>query len=229
MKVLITGGSQGIGLAVAKELHKSGHELFLVARDSDRLNKAVSGFSEKINGFAWDLKDDVDTLVEETSKINFSPDVIILNAAYFGSSLRSVVKASPYELEELLKVNVISNYKLVQRFIDIIKKGEYPRIIIIGSTASIRVDDGSLYGISKWALKSYAYSLRNELKELGIGVTLLNPGGTFTEKRTPNEKTPEGRLLEASDIGKLVGVLLTLSPQAVVEEINVRPMLGDTY
>ncbi len=229
MKVLITGGSQGIGLAVAKELHKSGHELLLVARDSERLKKAVSGFSEKVNGFTWDLKDDVDTLVEETSKINFSPDVIILNAAYFGSSLRSVVKASPYELEELLKVNVISNYKLVQRFIDIIKKGEYPRIIIIGSTASIRVDDGSLYGISKWALKSYAYSLRNELKELGIGVTLLNPGGTFTEKRTPNEKTPEGRLLEASDIAKLVGVLLTLSSQAVVEEINVRPMLGDTY
>ena len=229
MKILITGGSQGIGLAVAKELHKNGHELFLVARDSQRLNKSMAGFSEKVNGIAWDLKDDVSTLIEETSKINFSPDVIILNAAYFGSSLRSVVKASPYELEELLEVNVISNYKLVQRFIDILKKGEYPRIIIIGSTAGIRVADGSLYGISKWALRSYAYSLRNELKELGIGVTLLNPGGTFTEKRAPNEKVPEGRLLEASDIAKLVSAILTLSPQAVVEEINVRPMLGDTY
>ncbi|MGE5613750.1 MAG: short-chain dehydrogenase, partial [Bacillota bacterium] len=97
------------------------------------------------------------------------------------------------------------------------------------STAGIRVDDGSLYGISKWALRSYAYFLRNELKHLGVGVTLLNPGGTFTQRRVPNEKIPSGRLLEASDIGKLVAAILTLSPQAVVEEINVRPLLGDTY
>ena len=71
--------------------------------------------------------------------------------------------------------------------------------------------------------------MRNELKALGVGVTLLNPGGTFTQKRVPNEKTPDGRLLEASDIGKLIAAILTLSPQAVVEEISIRPMLGDTY
>lgn len=231
MKVLITGGSQGIGLAIAKELHACGHELFLVGRDSERLNKAIESFSGRANGFACDLgkAGQVDALIERTGKENFYPDIIVLNAAAFGSPLRSVLKPDADELRELLEVNVISNYQLVQGFIDTIKKGVYPRIIIIGSTASIRVGDGSLYGISKWALRSYTYSLRNELKNLGVGVTLLNPGGTFTEKRVPDENISKDRLLEASDIGKLVAALLTLSSQAVVEEINIRPLLGDTY
>lgn len=231
MKVLITGGSQGIGFAIAKELHKNGHELFLTARDEERLNTAIKNFQGKAVGFACDLgkSGDIDALIKKTKEENFYPDVIVLNAAAFGNSERSVVKPSGDELRELLEINVIANYRLVQGFIDTIKQGEYPRIILIGSTASIRVDDGSLYGISKWALRSYAYSLRNELKNIGVGVTLINPGGTFTEKRVPNEKVSKDRLLEASDIGKLIASILTLSPQAVVEEINIRPLLGDTY
>ena len=231
MKVLITGGSQGIGLAIAKELHANGHELFLVARESGRLNNAIESFSGGVNGFACDLgkAGQIDALIERTKHENFYPDVIVLNAAAFGSSVRSVLKPSPDELRELMEINVISNYQLVQGFIDTLRKGEYPRIIIIGSTAGIRVDDGSLYGVSKWALRSYAYYLRNELKHLGVGVTLLNPGGTFTQKRVPDEKTSSDRLLEASDIGKLIAAILTLSSQAVVEEINIRPLLGDTY
>lgn len=231
MKVLITGGSQGIGLAIAKELYKNGHELFLVGRNKDRLNAAIESFNGKAKGFSCDLgkSEEIYALVNKTKEEKFNPDVIVLNAGSLGGSIRSVIEPTGDELRELFEMNVISNYQLVQGFIGTLKKGVYPRIILIGSTASIRVDDGSLYGISKWALRSYAHSLRNELKNLGVGVTLLNPGGTFTDKRVPNENTPEGRLLEASDIGKLVAVILTLSPQAVVEEINIRPMLGDTY
>jgi len=231
MKVLITGGSQGIGLAIANELYANGHELYIVARDSERLNTAIESFSGKAHGFSCDLgkAGQIDALIQKTKEENFYPDVIVLNAAMFGSPVRSVIMPSADELRELLEVNVISNYQLVQGFIDNLRKSKYPRIIIIGSTASIRVDDGSLYGISKWALRSYAYDLRNELKSLGVGVTLLNPGGTFTQKRVPDEKTSSDRLLEASDIGKLVAAILTLSPQAVVEEINIRPLLGDTY
>lgn len=231
MKILITGGSQGIGLAIAKELYEKGHELFLVAKDKKRLKQAISGFPCRVSGLSCDLGDSgqIEGLIAQTKQAGFYPDAIILNAAAFGSPNRSVIQPPPEELKELFDINVIANYQLVRGFLEALSSSQYPRIIVIGSTASTRTDDGSLYGISKWALKSYAYFLRNELKSQGIGVTLLNPGGTFTEKRVPNEKTPAGRLLNARDIAILVTAILSLSPQAVVEEINVRPMLGDTY
>lgn len=231
MKVLITGGSQGIGLAIAKELHDNGHELLLVARDSDRLNAAVLDLKERTEGFACDLTDSsqIKALIDFAAVRGFNPDVLVLNAAAFGTPVRSVVSPEADELRQLFEANVLANYQLVQGFLEVVKKSSYPRIILIGSTASIRRDDGSLYGISKWALRSYAYSLRDELKKFGVGVTLLNPGGTFTQKRVPNEKLASDRLLKASDIGKLVAALLTLSHQAVVEEIDIRPLLGDTY
>jgi short-subunit dehydrogenase len=231
MKVLITGGSQGIGLAIAQELHAAGHELFLAARNPDRLKRAVDSFHGRAQGFACDLSDParIAGLTAAVGKSGFSPEVLVLCAAGFGSPVRSVVTPPADELRRLFETNVLANYELVQAFLPKLRCGPYPRIILIGSTASIRPDDRSLYGITKWALRSYAYSLRSELKEQGVGVTLLNPGGTFTQKRVPDEHTAPDRLLESSDIAKLVSALLALSPQAVVEELDVRPMLGDTY
>lgn len=230
-KILITGGSQGIGFAITKELFDQGHELFITGRDSNRLKEVMSKFPNKVHGVSCQLgkPGEIERLVQKTKGINFHPDVIILNAASFGNPERSVIKPTSDELREVLEVNVVSSYEMVKSFIEIVKEGTYPRIIIIGSTASIRRDDDSIYGISKWALRSYSYYLRDELKNLGVGVTLINPGGTFTQKRISDETTPEGRLLEAKDIGILVAAILSLSPQAVVEEINIRPMLGDTY
>ncbi len=231
MKILITGGSQGIGLAIARELHANGHELFLVGKDSGRLQTVLNDFSERADGAAVDLSDpeQANGLIQLAKQKKFSPDVLILNAAAFGPAGHSVIQPSSEELQKLMETNLFADYRLVRGFLPSIRAGAYPRIILIGSTAAIRQDGGSLYAITKWALRSYAYSLRDELKTQGVGVTLLNPGGTFTQKRVPNDKIPSDRLLEASDIAKLVSVLLSLSQQAVVEEINVRPMLGDTY
>jgi len=231
MKILITGGSLGIGLATAKEFHASGHELLLVARNPDTLQVAKDTLGSRTETFAADLADSVQIsgLLQYIEQSNFFPNVLVLNAAAFCKNSRSVVTPSADELRDLLEVNVIANYQLVQGLLNYLKQSVYSRVVIIGSTASIRPDNGSLYGISKWALRSYAYSLRSELRTLGIGVTLINPGGTFTERRVPSKTVASDRLLEASDIGKLINTLLTLSPQAVVEEINIRPMLGDTY
>lgn len=231
MKILITGGSLGIGLATAKELHAAGNELLLVARNAQTLQRAQETLGSGVSAFTADLAlpSDIQALLTYAEQIKFSPDVLVLDAAAFGTPGRSVVSPTVEEFQHLLDVNVLANFQLVQGFLSKLKKSRYPRVIIIGSTACIRPDDRTLYGVSKTALRAYALSLRSELREVNVGVTLINPGGTFTERRTPNEQVPPGRLLEASDIGKLIVTILSLSPQAVVEEVNIRPMQGDTY
>ena len=115
---------------------------------------------------------------------------------------------------------------LVQKFLPLLAPGS--RILLIGSTSGIRRDKGGIYGISKWALRSYAYNLREECKPLGIGVSLINPGGTFTETRKKSSEEDRS-LLETTDLGKVIALTFRLSPQAVLEEVNIRPLQGDTY
>ncbi|MEK5032149.1 SDR family oxidoreductase [Paenibacillus sp. FSL R7-0302] len=230
MRVIITGGSRGIGLAIARQLSIAGHELLLVGRSGESLAEARTALGGKALVFTADQTsgDSADRLLLYMKEQQFQPDVLILNAAAFFDDTRSVTEPKGETLERLLLANVVSNYNWVRTLLPLIRQGTYPRILVIGSTAGLRADT-SLYGISKAALRNYVLGLREELKPAGVGVTLIHPGGTFTERRVPNEQTATDRLLEGSDIGLLVAAILSLSPQAVVEELTVRPMLGDTF
>lgn len=122
----------------------------------------------------------------------------------------------------------IANYRLVRNLLPLLKYSGNARVVIIGSTAGIRQDKGGIYGISKWALQGYASNLRAECKQSGIGVSLVNPGGTFTERRK-KEGADDRHLVESSDFGILVAALFRMSPQAVLERVDLRPLAGDTY
>lgn len=232
MKIVITGGSRGIGLAVARELSAAGHELLLTGRTAADLNAAKNKLAGAALIYSVDhARDEApDEIITYMKEQEFHPDVLILNAAAFYDQTRSVVEPDASELSRILQTNVVSNYRWVQKLLPYLRQGQYPRIIVIGSTTALRADT-SLYGISKAALRNYVLGLREELKPAGVGVTLIHPGGTFTERRVPDERIGIGpdRLLEARDVGQLIAAILTLSPQAVVEELTVRPLLGDTF
>lgn len=229
MKVLVTG-SRGIGKAIALELSKAGHELLLVSKDYKNLKRTSECIGKLYNSevlfYQCELsnKNEINKLFKFCEE-KFSPDVLILNAGIFLEG--SLTNSNTESFQKILDVNLFSIYNLVKTFVGELKKKENPKIILIGSIAGMEsYSTGALYSVSKWALKGYAVNLRQELMEFGIGVTILNPGGTLTDMWA-GDNIPENRLLEAADIGKLVSTILELSPQAVVEEIVIRPMLGE--
>jgi short-subunit dehydrogenase len=230
MNVLITGGSKGIGFAIAKKLGQEGHRLLITGRDKTTLIRAQSLLPEHTLVLRSDVGElnSAEQLGQFAEKAEFRPDVLVLNAAAFFDETLSVIQSDAAELERLLNTNLLANVRIVQNLLSALEQSEFPRIILVGSTTALR-HDSSFYAISKAALQSYARGLRAELKHKGIGVTLLHPGGTFTERRVPTDTISSDRLLESEDIAALVSVMLTLSKQAVVEELVVRPMLGDTY
>ncbi|MCR4991364.1 MAG: SDR family oxidoreductase [Lachnospiraceae bacterium] len=231
MNIAIIGASRGIGKAAALELAKTGEHLLITGRDEVTLLKTKQELPDDTLAYPLDTtkEEDIDKLVGIFEN-EFPLDGLVLNAASFPDPKTqcSVLKPSVSELTGILDSNVTAHYRLVQKVLPIIQKSPVKKIVIIGSTSGVRQDKGGIYGISKWALRSYAYQLRDEAREYGIGVSLINPGGTFTEKRI-KQGEDDRHLLETTDIALLIATVFRLSPQAVIEELNIRPLAGDTY
>lgn len=231
MNIAIVGGSRGIGKAAAAEMAKDGHRLLIIGRKTETLDCLKREFPEDTEYYAADITNEADTenLISYITQ-RFPLDGLVLNAAAFPNPQTgcSVLEPSAEELSQILNANLIAHYRVVQKVFPLLKKSTCGKLVLIGSTAGVRRDKGGIYGISKWALRSFAYNLREEAKQYGIGVSLINPGGTFTETRK-KQNEEDTHLLESADLGILIATVFRLSPQAVIEQLDVRPLAGDTY
>lgn len=226
-RALVTGGTRGIGVAIARALDAGGWSVFLVGQDSTRLQSCCTQLGNASAGAAVDLAQgeaaarQIYSAYTETAP---SLDLLVLNAGIFAEQpLREI---SAESLRQTFAVNFEVNLYLARCFLPSLRRGTKPRIVLIGSAAAYEPYSlGPAYGVSKWALRGLAVNLRDELRAERIGVTFVAPGGTWTDMWDEGEVAPE-RLLEAGDIATLVATLPELSEQAVVEEIILQPMLG---
>jgi short-subunit dehydrogenase len=130
-------------------------------------------------------------------------------------------------LEEMIGVNLYSAYHLTRAVIPKMKAAKKGHIFTLCSIASLAAyPNGGSYSISKFALLGFTKNLRMELQPHGIKVTAIIPGAAFTDS-WKNSGVSETRLMEAEDIAKVIYHTTLLSPQAVIEEIVIRPQLGD--
>ncbi len=177
--VLITGASSGIGKATAIELLKRGHKVYGAARRVDRMKDI-----EELGGRAiyMDVTDDesvrsvVDAVLSEEHKI----DAVFCNAGY---GLYSTIEDA--SMEEILKqfnVNVFGTIRVIKRVLPHMRKRRSGTIVITSSIAG-RVSTALLgyYAATKHALEAIGDALRQEVKDLGINVVLIEPGTIKTE------------------------------------------------
>ena len=232
-KALITGGSRGIGLAVAQALASQGYELLLVARHEVRLRDVAGrlqrNHSIPVKHFACDLSHipSIDALCRFCRRSRFRPNLLVHNAGVFIEG--SLTKSRTVDFEKTMAVNLRAVYQLTKGLLPLIAKTVKPRIIIIGSTAGLEpYTTGAVYGVSKWAVRGFAINLRSELLPRRIGVTLISPGGTLTDL-WHGVRLPANRLLPPTDVARLVHAVDSLEEQTVVEEVVVRPILGDLH
>jgi len=234
INALVTGASRGIGNAIAKRISKRCQNLFITARYENSLEKGLKSFSEIYEGNIYGIFADHNK-TEESAKIIQKLvaskveklDVLILNAGFYvEGNLCSIDNA---DFISNMEVNFSVNYYIVKELMFLLRKSKKARIIIIGSTAAYEPYPlVPTYGIAKWALRGFAINLRKELMNENIGVTFISPGATLTDM-WEGEELPPKRLLEPDDIAKVIDNILTLSEQAVVEELIIRPMLGDIH
>ena len=232
MDVIISGASKGIGRAIAFEFAAEGHHLFLTSRNKAVLEQTQADLRQKfpscsINAFAADLSQRESALAFGNWVIQQGavPEVLVNNAGGFQPG--SISDEPEGVLEAMLGQNLYSAYHLTRSLLPIMKRNRKGHIFTMCSIASqTAYAQGGAYSISKFALYGFSKNLREELMPHGIKVTHLLPGAVYTES-WKDSGVPPTRMMTVADIARLVKVAASLSPQACVEEIIIRPLEGD--
>lgn len=232
MNVVITGASKGIGKSIAVKYVEEGCNIFICARNKDDLEKTVEELSiidntVEIFYSVVDMqnKEDVKIFAEDIKKEFGQIDVLINNAGSFVAS--NVYNEEDGILEEMIASNLYSAYYLTRALLPIMIAQKSGHIFNICSVASLKAyENGGSYSISKFALLGFSKNLRQELMPFHIKVTAVLPGATMSSSWA-DSNIDENRIMQSTDISNIIWQVNQLSPQAVVEEIIMRPMLGD--
>lgn len=231
MNIIITGASKGIGFAIAEIFAANGHHLFLTSKTAASLEEAVATLGNKypsinIESYPADLS--IQSEVANFSKWCLEktiPHIVVNNAGNFMPG--RLQDEADGQLAQQLNTNLFSAYHLTRALLPSMLKNKTGHIFNICSIASLNAyENGGAYSISKFALLGFSKNLRLELKDSGIKVTAVCPGAVFTNSWAGSGVDPN-RIMESNDIAKMIYAATQLSPQAVVEDIVMRPQLGD--
>ncbi|MFN5812816.1 MAG: SDR family oxidoreductase [Bacteroidota bacterium] len=231
MNVVITGASRGIGKTIAEHFAQKGANLFLCSRNMEKTmawqQSLMKQYQISISSFNADLsnleeaKSFASHVLHATSQI----DILINNTGIYEPG--ATYNEPEGQLEKMLKVNLLSAYHLTRALIGPMIERKAGHVFNICSIASLKAyPNGGSYSISKWALDGFSKNLREEMKAFNIKVTTVYPGATLTSSWDGMDIDPQ-RILETDDIAKMIIAASDLSPQACVEEIVIRPQLGD--
>jgi short-subunit dehydrogenase len=234
MVILISGASRGIGFAIAETFaaDQQAHTLILVSQNAARLAASAADLHTRFpqNTFlhyACNLADKaaIATLSTWLHTQVEAVDVLVNNAGYFLPG--SVHNEPDGTLEEMLQTNLLSAYHLTRAVLPAMMARKSGHVFNICSIASLKAyANGGSYSISKFALLGFGQNLREEMKPYLIKVTNVMPGATYTDSWA-GSGVQKDRIMEAADVAKMIYTAAQLSPQACVEDIVMRPILGD--
>jgi short-subunit dehydrogenase len=230
MNIVITGASKGLGKAFAQQF-ADGNTLLLCAKNEDVLKETSDELkkefpSSDIYYKVTDVSKKPDVLAFADWCNSFGTvDILINNAGKFIPG--SVHNEGDGVLEMMIETNLYGAYFLTRALLPKMIEKKSGHIFNICSIASLQAySNGGSYSISKFALLGFSKNLREELKPYNIKVTSVIPGAVFTDSWKGID-VDENRIMQADDVAKMVKAASTLSLQACVEEIIVRPQLGD--
>ena len=231
MNIVITGGSKGMGKAMAEKFASAGNKIIICSRNEKELAATADELNEKfvnsVTYFSADLskKNEVQKFANFILEKNIPVDVLINNAGSFIPG--SVYNEEEGTLKKMIATNLYSAYHLTRALLPSMMKRKQGHIINISSIAALKAySNGGAYSISKFAIMGFSKNLREEMKPFNIKVTTVYPGAVYTSS-WEGADIPASRIMEVNDIAETVYTCTILSPQACVEDIIIRPLPGD--
>jgi NAD(P)-dependent dehydrogenase (short-subunit alcohol dehydrogenase family) len=234
-QVLITGGTTGIGRELALQIAGLGGKVFISGTDEQHLTDTIGDSGEErtggVQGITADMStnDGITQLFEEADKyFDGELDVLINNAAV---AYNSAMDGSYADWKRVVDINLLGYIACTNEAAKRMMKNGRGHIVLIGSmSADVREQGSSVYVATKSGIQGFAESLRKEVNEKGIRVTLIEPGAVDTDMQpqsTDDKKkaTEEHEMLRAEDISAAVIYALSQDERCNVAEIRLRPRL----
>lgn len=216
-RVLVTGGSKGIGKQIARILVDFGYEVIICARNTKDLEKTAKELGIN-NYYSVDIADyaQCEKMIEDIGQI----DVLINNAGQYVYS--PVEQMTEKDIDALLNVNLKAPYNLIKLCVPLMKKNKWGRIVNIGSISGVIGEaNASLYSMTKSAFVGLSKSLALELAQDGITVNTINPGWVETELAQESiessdfseneilDTIPQRRYIEPTEIANMVKYIIS--------------------
>ena len=234
---IVTGGSQGIGLATVKAFVARGMSVVAAARDRDRLDDAIAALdpAHRVNamGIVADVskETDVKSLVHQTLERFGRIDVLVNSAGVSMSARWRLVDTTSAEWHKLIDTNLTGTYLMCRETLPHLEKMQDSYILNIQSTASYASQPGvSLYAASKYGVRALTEALIEEYRNSSVRVTSVSPGPVdttiWTHKIEPPPAEQRAVMLRPSDISDILVWLLDRPRHLHIPNISVTPWTG---
>lgn len=220
--IWITGASSGIGAALAVELSAQGHHLLLSSRRGGELKKVQEScaYPERIQILPLDLEDPEShqDISDQAWELMSYIDVVIHNA---GVSQRSLAHETDWRVDDrLMRINYLGTVSLTKVLLGrMLDRGQGQFVVVTSLTGIIPSPYRSGYAAAKHALHGFFDSLRAELEDRGISVTLVAPGFVKTQVSV-NAFTGNGTALGVMDNAQAKGISAERCAQVIVQAMN---------
>ncbi|MBL0938169.1 MAG: SDR family oxidoreductase [Gemmatimonadaceae bacterium] len=220
LSALVTGASRGIGHAIARRLAPT-HNLILVARDASRLEGVAAdcrALGANVHTLGVDLADGA---AVASALAGLDVDVLVNNAGV--AHLKPFLETTPEDWHHQVDVNVNALYYVIHSVLPgMVSRGK-GHVCIIGSTAGRNTFvGGTCYVGTKHFVMGFAESLMLEVRDAGVGVSVVTPGSVATELFPAGTNT--SWMLEPDDVANAVHFAVTTPPQVLVHRLEVRPL-----
>jgi NADP-dependent 3-hydroxy acid dehydrogenase YdfG len=234
--VLITGASQGIGEAIARVFAQEvrGVQLALVARNEKNLKtvaracgKLAGGGAAAVQVFGCDVSDaaSVAAMTAAVTERFGAVDVLINNAGAF--AMAPFLETSVAEFDRMVATNLRSAFLVTRAFVPAMVKRKSGDVFFMSSIAGLEAyPQSAAYCAAKFGVTGLAKVVRAETKAVGVRVCCVHPGATWSPSWSASGVAPE-RIMPAADVARAFLEVYRLTRTTVVEEIVLRPQLGD--
>ncbi|MBI95212.1 MAG: short-chain dehydrogenase [Flammeovirgaceae bacterium] len=230
--IVITGGSKGIGKSIALKFAQENFDIYTCSRNQDdllKLKNELNSLNQNIT--LYTLKCDLSTKDGCNGFINFindntkKIDILVNNVGTFIPG--KLIEEDDSALEKMIDINLYSNYWITKGLIKLMTNYREGHIFNICSIASkVAYANGGSYCISKFALYGMSQCLREELKDFDVKVTAVLPGAVRTGS-WDGTTLPDERFIIPDDVSNSIFSAYNTSKGATIEEIIIRPQLGD--